>query len=227
MANSIRTPFNRPIVACFGLAVVSLLVAGCDIRFQGIRGSGIAKSESRDISDFDRIELDGIGTVNVEFGEKPSLKVTCDDNLLEYVETKVVDGVLKIGVRENINPVTKLTFDVVATKLVGADVEGAAKMNIRAAKLADFELDISGAGEFVADGTAEHVEIDVSGAAKIDANELKAKSVKISISGAGKADLYASETLDASISGAGLVNCLGKPKVTKSISGAGHINVDE
>ncbi len=215
-------------VICFCLAPLALLWTGCDISLQGIRGSGVTQSETREISEFDRIEVDGIGTVNVEFGTKPALQVTGDDNLLEFVETQVVDGVLKISLRENINPVTKLTFDVVATKLKAAEIGGAARLYIRSAKLDDLHLIVDGAGEIVADGTAGSVKIEVSGAAKIDTNALLAKSVKISISGAANANIYASETLDATISGAAKVNCLGKPpKVTKNVSGAGRIKVDE
>ena len=187
---------------CFCLASLSLLLTGCDISLQGIRGSGIKMSETREIDEFDRIHVDGMGTVNVEFGDKPSLQVTGDDNLLEFVETQVVEGVLKISLRENINPVTKLTFDVVATKLEAAEIDGAAKLFIRSAKLDDLQLIVDGAGEITADGTTESLDIEVSGAASIDTNELLAKSVKISISGAANANIYASETLDATISGA-------------------------
>ena len=80
----------------------------------------------------------------------------------------------------------------------------------------------------MADGVAGSLISELSGASRVDANELRAKSVKVSISGAAKADLYASDSLDASVSGAGVVNCLGKPaKVTQKLSGVGRINVDK
>lgn len=229
--NQLLARIKRPTFAMCTIACLSLVtLSGCDISFltDGIRGSGVSKSESRDVSTFDQIELDGVGTVNVEFGDTPSLKVTGDDNLLEYVQTETEGGVLKICQKENINPVVDLTFDIVTNNLTGVEVDGAGKLKIRSAKLGDLKLVVDGAGAVTADGTAANLDIDVSGAAKIDANALQAKSVKISISGAGKADVYASESLDAVISGAGLVNCLGKPsQVTRNVSGAGRINISE
>ncbi len=208
------------------IVVATLMLNGCDIKFQGIQGSGVSKSETRTVAEFDQIEIDGVGTVNITFSETPSLQVTFDDNLLQYLKTEVIDGTLKISSSESTSSATGPTFDIVMNKVNAVDIDGAAKVNILDAKLDNFKLRVDGACTFVADGVAESLEIDMSGAGRIDANELKAKSVKISISGAAKADVFASETLDANISGAGRVNCLGNPKGGKrDVSGAGRINV--
>jgi hypothetical protein len=65
----------------------------------------------------------------------------------------------------------------------------------------------------------------MSGAGELDAKELHAYNVNVSISGAARADVYATEHLEASVSGAGNVNYYGDPKdVSEDTSGAGSIS---
>ncbi len=227
MIHSIHRLFIRnDRIGYLAVVIATLFLTGCDIKFQGIQGSGVSKSETRTVAEFDQIEIDGVGTVNITFGETPSLQVTFDDNLLQYIKTEVVGETLKISLTESTSSSSGPTFDIVMNKINSVEIDGAAKVNLLDAKLDNFELRVDGACTFVADGVAESLDIDMSGAGRIDANELKAKSVKISISGAAKADVYASETLDADISGAGRVNCLGNPKGgTRDVSGAGRITV--
>jgi hypothetical protein len=201
---------------------------GCSRIFMGIPGSGIAATENRDVEPFDKIEISGFGTVEVVFGDEHSLKVTTDDNLLEYVKTVVKDGTLQISIRENINPDVPLTFNVVTNDLNTVDISGAANLIVRSAQLDSLVIGASGACRMTADGTVDRLEVGVSGSGKIDADKLLAKKVKISISGAGKANVHASESLDASVSGAGLIQCSGDPAdVSQSVSGVGRIQVGD
>jgi hypothetical protein len=207
-----------------GLSVAMIVLSGCDA-MRGIPGSGVSKSESRAAEDFERLDVRGIGTIHVRFGDSPSLTVTCDDNLSEYVTTEYRDGLLRISLSESISPRVPLTFDLVTRDLAAVELSGAAKLVLHQAKLDQLKLSASGACDLTADGAVDDLEIDVSGAAEIDAANFVAKRVKISISGSGNADLHASESLDVTVSGAGTVNCAGNPKVTKQISGIGKVNV--
>jgi hypothetical protein len=210
------------------VSIALALLVGCDAKWLGIQGSGITKTESRDVSDFTKLSIEGHGIINVEFGDEPSLRLTCDDNLLEFVETEVDGDELRISHTETIDPSDALRIDIVVKTLSEIDLSGAAKLNIQSAKLDDLRLSISGSANIQADGTAENVVIRVSGAANISAGELRAKSVDISISGTGNAEVYASEWLEASVSGAGKINCLGSPQIRKQeVSGVGRIQVEK
>ena len=214
-------------VATAGLFAALIVFAGCDFKWVGIPGSGQIQSEDREVGEYSKLDVSGIGTINVAFGDTPSLKVSCDNNLLELVETKVVDGQLRISCKGHISP-TELRFDIVTKSLSSVEIGGAATLNLRGAKLDSLGISVNGASVLNADGIVEKLEIELSGAGKIDTNQLLAKHLKLVISGAGKADVYASESFDAQVSGAALVNCLGQPKqVTKNLSGAGRINVVE
>ena len=126
-------------------SVVAMLIStlafmGCDAMRRGIPGSGTAKSESRTIAEFDQIEIEGIGTINVTFGETPSVRLSFDDNLLEYVTTDVENGVLKVSLRESISSNNSLMIDVVTPKLTQVKIEGVAKVFVHEAKFESLKL---------------------------------------------------------------------------------------
>jgi hypothetical protein len=224
--NQIQEILARAVV--LGAISSALLFAGCDVPWQGVQGSGVSKTESREVSDFTKINIEGHGVIHIAFGDEPSVQLTCDDNLLEFVEAEVVGDELKIWHTETIDPTDSLRVDIVMKNLTDVDLSGAAKMSIQSIQSDRLNLSISGSANIEADGTVDDVVIEVSGAAKIAAKDLRSRTMKISISGAGKAEVFASESLEASVSGAGKINCLGNPsKVKKDISGVGRIVVDE
>ena len=68
---------------------------------RGIKGSGDAVTEERDVGSFKRIESSGSADIFVTIGDELSVKVTLDDNLIDLIETKVRGKTLKIDSREN------------------------------------------------------------------------------------------------------------------------------
>jgi len=74
------------------LVLTSSLV-GCTLT-----GSGVAKTEHREVAHFDTIVAADIVDVLVR-SDAPSgsLEVRCDDNVIDHLETHVTDGVLTVG----------------------------------------------------------------------------------------------------------------------------------
>ena len=85
------------------------------------------------------------------------------------------------------------------------------------------ELNLSGAGNLYADGTAENLQVRISGFGNFNGADLESQKVDVAISGAGSATVWAESELGARISGAGSVTYYGKPSVSKSISGVGSV----
>jgi hypothetical protein len=63
---------------------------GCSA--QSVKGSGNVISESRQVTEFNKIRLEGQGKVVLTQGNQSSLKVTTDDNILPFIETGVKNG---------------------------------------------------------------------------------------------------------------------------------------
>ena len=215
------------VIALVLLAFGAIGLAGCQMLVpMGIPGSGVSATEVRDVADFERIQLSGVGKVSIRFGEQPSVAVTTDDNLLEYLKTDVVDGVLKIRFTENINAKSKIEFDIIATELVGLSCSGSGSFEIEGLDGDTFQLTMSGATSGRADGKVQSLGVNLSGAGSLDLKELEATSAKVRVSGAGSVSVYADSKFDGSVSGVGAIDVYGEPEdVSRSVSGVGKINI--
>ena len=223
---------------------VMLTVAACNAGV--VRGSGDLVTETRQVSDFDSIDLSGVGEVIVTQGGSESLTVETDDNVMKHVKTVVENGTLKLGFEEGINFIdpSRLVFNVGVDDLTGLTISGSGDVeadtietdrldvtvsgsgDIQIADLSTGELDtnISGSGEVSLAGEAAAQDVKISGSGKYLAGDLCGESVKVNVSGSGDATVCATETLDSNISGSGSVNYYGQPSINASGSGSGTLN---
>ncbi len=205
------------------LALPMFLLAGC-----GLRGSGVAGSETREVESFDAIEIDGgfILIAHVDPATKQRVELRGDDNIVPEVVTKVSEGALELTIDHwLVRPKIDMTVEVWVPSLSKIAVSGAADMTVDGLHGERFELAISGASSSKLSGMVNEFEVTSSGANTLHAEELQAKRVKISVSGAGDSEVWATEQLDATVSGAGNVRYHGEPPdVQKDVSGAGSVD---
>jgi hypothetical protein len=210
-----------------GLLVTTGVVAGCSSIGGNptVRGSGVVVSETRDVAGFSDVRVDGAGDVIIEQTGIESLTVEADDNILPLLQTKVVNGSLHVGVKQNVNIRTArpILYHVTVKQLNGAGVSGSGSIRASGIDADMFSADISGSGSASLSGRADAVVLTVSGSGSYDASNLRSKSVKVNISGSGDAVVDASDRLDATISGSGSVSYSGTPSVSRHVSGSGSI----
>jgi hypothetical protein len=233
----------------FSLLALCLVTLSACVPRTLVQGSGNIVTESRPVTNFDKISLSGAGDLNITQGDTESLTIEADDNLLPYIETTVQNGTLIIGLRDDVanvfafRPTRGIKYNVGVINLSQVLVSGAGNVNIPALKttnlalrttgagnsnLADLEasnltVDITGAGNIVLAGAVEMQEASLSGFGNYNAGDLSSTRANVSISGAGNATVWVTQSLDARISGAGSVTYYGSPQVTQSVSGVGTI----
>jgi hypothetical protein len=191
----------------------------------GIRGNGELQEETRKVDDFNAIEAGGIFRVYVEVGSEPTLKIEAEENLLQYIETRVSGSTLILDQRKNLNPREHITVYVTVPELNRVESSGASKFFVENINSEDFRLSVSGAGKVKLVGTAEKLNADISGAADLDAFDFKCKNVDLDVSGASKAEVYCSGILKSDISGVGKVIYDGSPEnIYSDISGLGKVS---
>ncbi len=234
------------------LVLIVLIAANlaCDAPFNAgtIKGSGNVVTEERNVNDFDSVAMSGFGRVIVTQGDEESLTVETDDNLMQYIETRVSGGTLELGFtddaeRKILDPSDSIIFRLSVIDLTALDISGAAAIEIQKLEAdrldmvlsgagdvridsltaTDLVVTVSGAGDVELTGQVETQEIALRGLGNYDASDLESQDATVRIGGAGSATVWAHDTLDIEIGGAGNVEYYGDPDVTQDISGAGSI----
>ena len=212
-------------------------------------GSGVVKSETRQVSDFDAIAIEFPAEITVQQGDSESVIIEAEDNLLPQLALEVRDGTLHFENTERqwserVNPTKpvlisitvvdlkeihfasagKMLIDGLQTDSLKIAVSGAGDLTLKDLDVNTLEFKLSGAGNIYADGTADNLQVSISGLGNFNGGELQSQNADVNISGAGSATSWVKQDLNAHISGAGSINYYGNPHVNRSISGAGSIN---
>ena len=227
----------------FPLCLLSAIAfASCDDPIT--RGSGDLLTETRNVKDFHALEVNCNGDVEVSVGDVFKVEVTCEESIIDFLETYEDEGVLKIRFDRVVFDVDDLRIKVTAPKWDAFEINGSADVHVKDpidgaqlvlsisgsgnADLEEIDFDrikagISGSGNVNIEGAADDLHCTISGSGNYDALDCPVKTAKVSVSGSGDARLNVSEFLNASVSGSGDVHYKGDPEVTKSVSGSGSV----
>jgi hypothetical protein len=205
-----------------------MLLTGCSYMKGlggGVVGSGVLRNEKRAIGAFTSINASGAFDVEVVCQKEPSLEIEGDDNLLPLVKTEVRGNTLYIEPDKQFSARKAMRVKLTVQNLESVSSSGASGFHISNIKNEQLKIDTSGASNLNLSGETRSLDLEMSGASKVDSGSLRAERVRVSLSGAGKADVYASEELNADVSGAGSVTYAGDPKtVNKKVSGVGSVS---
>jgi putative autotransporter adhesin-like protein len=193
----------------------------------GVRGSGVRKTEKRDLPAFTSIETTGAFEVEVTCQKPASFEIEADDNILPLIETEVKGGVLRVSTSKHYSSSRGIALRIAVPNLESVRSTGAGKFRVSDLKNDSFKIDSTGAATVVAEGQSKSVEISSTGAGKIDAHSLRANKADVRVTGAAGVEVNASDELDVTVSGAGRVVYIGSPKVNKHVSGAGQVTKKE
>jgi len=212
---------------CQTVAVgAALLLVGCGGGMSdNIQGSRTPITDEHPLEGkFSNIQIEIPCKFQVHAGEKPSVKILVDDNLLEHIHTDVVDGTLKVTRCAKWKSASVCNIDVTCPSISALSILGAADGTIDKIDDKTFALTVSGAGDVHAAGACDNLKIIVSGAGNVNMGDVKCKTASVTMSGAGSAVVYATDALNATISGAGSVRYKGNPsELKKQISGVGAV----
>lgn len=188
-------------------------------------GSGNVTSETREVSGFDEVELNGVGNLSIRQAGNESLTVEAEESVLPKIRTEVVDGRLFIGPEPNTNIETNepINYELNVEDLRALELSGSGDIEVEDVSVDALTVTIDGAGTVEISGRADSQEVSVDGSGEYLAEDLESKNVEVSVDGAGSAVVNASETLDAKVGGAGSVEYVGNPTVNQNVSGVGEV----
>ena len=232
------------------LIMTVLVLSACRLPFVDVvRGSGDLVTESREVSGFNEVRLDGAGRLVITQGETESLEIEAEDNIIDELTSEVRAQTLVLGfqeefLRRSVIPTRGITYTLTVVDLSGITFNGAADLEMESLDTASLELVINGAGQIELDelsadaltvqisgtgtiyigGQVSSQAVTIDGAGNYDAGDLQTSTSEVAINGLGNVTVWATETLNITIDGGGTLNYYGSPSVTQEINGAGDIN---
>lgn len=241
-------------LAVWMTALLAVAFAGCgddlDLDLSGsserVEGSGAVIEESRDLAEFDAVDLRGEGLVELGAGADAMIEIETDDNLVPLIDTDVVDGTLVISTREDtvIDPTDDVVYRLGCPLLSTVTLTGAGTIDLAtcttdsvlelvllgagtvAAPVVEAEelrADLLGAGTIRALGSVEVLDVSLLGAGEFDGGDLRATRANVAAPGAGSATVWVTDELDVSVPGVATVRYYGDPELTSSVVGVGNV----
>jgi hypothetical protein len=226
------------------LVAIILAATACN---NGKRGSGNIITEKRNVSVFTKVSAATSIDVDVQQGEEVSVTVEADDNLMKYVETKVVNGELEIRL-ENISIWNDATIKVhvIAPKYDGFSASSSAeliskntitstgKISLDASSSANIDVEIdapsvdveaSSSASITASGRTKEITVNANSSASVELFKLQAEIVNAEASSSADVSVFASVKINAKANSSGDIFYIGgATDVIKSESSSGKVS---
>ena len=214
-----------------------------------VKSNASISDESRTVSGFSGITSSGSYTIFITMGDKESLRLEGSSEMINQIETKVENGILKIRNKKQMNwrswnSAEKVIIYIEARTLHGITLSGSGDIDVigtvkstgltntisgsgsisQSMDAENFVAVISGSGKIIAKGKAENAKITIAGSGNLEGKELQTSNSTVKISGSGNITITADKYLEALISGSGNIRYGGNPSVKYTKSGSGSIS---
>jgi len=234
-----KTYFNLTLII-----ITAFLIVRCEFLEDFEKGNGDIVTEKRSTGDFDGLRIAGNFEVILEESNEAFVEINTDDNLLDFIDTEVKAGILRVTQEKKLISRSKIRIFVYYQELKEIRAMGAALIkNEDYLKSEDLEIimegagaidlkilsdkllvELSGAGVISLAGEVQEQELNLMGAGKLEAFDLDSKDCIVTVGGLGGAEIYVTEKLNAKIEGVGSIKYDGQPKdINTEIKGLGRI----
>src|SRR5687767_520562 len=142
-------------------AAATVVIAGCSR--PGIKGDGVIKTETRVISDFSTLSVEGGYEIKWSAGT-PALTITTDQNLLPLINTTVSGTTLRIDSKENLAPTKGSVITLSGSSLADVQLTGGTDFKAGGISGENLKLESTGAADITVDGAVTNLQVSMTGA---------------------------------------------------------------
>jgi len=225
--------------------VLAATLTSCQFDFQsGVDGNGNVVTEERSVSSFEKVRGSAGIDVYLTEGTENKIVVEADENLMELIETEIVNGKLTITTTKNIGRSKAKKVHVTYTNLVSIEASSGADvisnsiikseiLTLDSSSGADLEVEIfskelyaeaSSGADITVSGKVTTLNARASSGSDLDAKKLEVINCNAKASSGADITVNVKESLDAKASSGGDVKYYGNPvSVIKKDGSSGSI----
>ncbi len=195
------------------------------------------QTETRDVSGFSEIIIEGFGDAEVEQTGVESLEIEADDALLSRLKSDVRDGRLYLGLDIEwwewltywatwaALPDKRVRYHITTKSFDGAQIKGSGSLVAGPIQAKHCKLGISGSGKMRLEQiSADTIETRISGSGEFTlGGEVTELSIHVSGSGDVMAATLEAQTVSIRISGSGKAHVNAQESLDVHVSGAGEV----
>jgi hypothetical protein len=225
-----------------------LLLTGCFREYPCTRGEGSIEQVTLDLADFNSINLQGSMDVEVVYGAVQEVVAEGQQNIIDELETSVVDGTWYISLGTGCFTDFDLKIYITLPLLAKTKISGSGDIVVKDATVTEsFSAESAGSGKTVIGSLngASVINVKISGSGSISflnacpgvgkllvtntasasfhGYPLVVPECTVNVSGSGSCEVSASEKLNVRIIGSGNVYYKGRPVVDVDDSGSGKL----
>ena len=190
-----------------------------------LEGSGTVITEPRNVENFYHVIVSGSANVFITFGETFDVKVKAYENILPKVETKVQNGTLFIGLKQNVGNDNSEVY-ITMPALISVTTNGSGNINAKGNFLGMdyFSATTTGTGMIsIEKGSAKNYKITISGSGDVKSFGFTTEQATVSTAGSGDAELTVTKNLKATLKGSGNIYYKGNAVVDATTSSTGKV----
>lgn len=161
-----------------------------------VRGSGKVVEESREIGGVRVVELATIGTLTVEAGERETLRIEAQEDLLPYIETEVRSGKLTIDTQDGINlrPTEPIRYRLTVTGLDEIAVSSSGDVEVADLEGERLSVVLQSSGDLtMGDLRCTTFDVTLSSSGDLTIEELDATTIRVRSTSSGDIDIARGE----------------------------------
>jgi hypothetical protein len=230
------------------ILIAALVMSGCIKDPLCVKGIGPLVEETVSVQEFNAINLQGSMNVEISYGEHQAVVAEGNANIIEELETEVVNGTWYISlgtgcfydfdltVYITLPDIKKIELsgsgDILVADLVGhenltIENRGSGKIVVyEVAETSSLDVKISGSGPIEIKNAwpdLTYMNIINSGSGQFRGYPAAVKECDIKVSGSGSCEISVGDLLDVNITGSGNVYYKGRPVINVNDNGSGRL----
>jgi hypothetical protein len=206
-----------------------------------IEGNGKVVKEERKVSDFKGVSVNNGINLLLSQGAAEKVAVESDENILPYIITDVRDGVLRIGVKGNINNTKRMNVYVTVKEINSLEAGSGSKIKtenkiqsgdlkvssssgsnmVAEFSFSNLDVSVSSGSSVVISGSARSIVADGSSGSALVASDMKAEKGDVAASSGSAVVVQVTKELKANASSGGHITVMGNPSVRDTDSSSG------
>lgn len=213
------------------MAALAVLLC-CTTSCLGVKGSKNYVTKTMKVDNFTTLHISGSPDVTyTQQAGKPKVEVYTSDNILEYLDIYVENGILNVGFKKGLK--TNLSYNKLEVRITSEtlnDVKVAGSGDFRlmnGLKTDNLNITVAGSGEVEGNGiTCSNLGFKVAGSGEISCKDIRCDILGVIVAGSGEMELndLSANEVGVKIAGSGDVTLNGRTdEATYEIAGSGEL----